>query len=95
MLNSTKSTIPSMEQRKSQINLLNFMEQEKQQQRRDSKEFLFPDDNLLHKRRPSSAEQHTHSATQSEDDENSASFEVMLRRTHMCAASPKPGHVSN
>ncbi|KAG5674939.1 hypothetical protein PVAND_004883 [Polypedilum vanderplanki] len=76
MLNSIKSTIPSMEQRKSQINLLNFMEQEKLQQRRDSNsEFLFPDDNLLHKRRPSQAD---HSATQSEDDENFASFESYM-----------------
>lgn len=71
MHNSSKSMIPSMEQRKSQINLLNFMDQEKQ--RRDSKEFLFPDDNLLHKRRPSA---HDHSATQSEDDESAGLFEV-------------------
>lgn len=61
--------IPSMEQRKSQINLLNFMEKE----RRDSKEFLFPDENLLQRRRPSAAADN--SATQSEDDE-SVSFEV-------------------
>ncbi|KAL7045117.1 hypothetical protein ACKWTF_002152 [Chironomus riparius] len=73
MHNSGKSTIPSMEQRKSQINLLNFMDQEKQ--RRGSKEFLFPDDNLLHKRRPSA---HDHSATQSEDDESAGSFESYM-----------------
>lgn len=71
MHNSSKSKIPSMEQRKSQINLLNFMDQERQ--RRDSKEFLFPDDNLLHKRRPSA---HDQSGTQSEDDESVGSFEV-------------------
>lgn len=69
MLNS-KSMIPSMEQRKSQINLLQAMEQEQ----RDSKEFLFPDDNLLHRRRPS-APMAEYSATQSEDDE-SFTFEV-------------------
>ena len=61
-------SFPSKEQRKSQINMLNFMEKE----RRDSKEFHFPDDNLLHKRRPSAGD---HSATQSEDDE-SVGFEV-------------------
>lgn len=71
MHNSSKSMIPSKEQRKSQINLLNFMDQEKQ--RRDSKEFLFPDDNLLHKRRPSA---HDQSGTQSEDDESASLFEV-------------------
>lgn len=59
-----------MEQRKSQINLLNFIEKD----RRDSKEFLFPDDSLLQKRRPS-APPADHSATQSEDDE-SVGFEV-------------------
>lgn len=69
MLNS-KSMIPSMEQRKSQINLLQTMEQE----RRNSKEFQFPGDNLLHRRRPS-APMTDHSATQSEDDDSSA-FEV-------------------
>ncbi|XP_070496668.1 anoctamin-10 isoform X4 [Chironomus tepperi] len=73
MHNSSKSMIPSMEQRKSQINLLNFMDQEKQ--RRDSKEFLFPDDNLLHKRRPSA---HDQSGTQSEDDESAGSFESYM-----------------
>lgn len=61
---------PSMEQRKSQINMLNFMEKEKN----DSKEFLFPDENLLKKRRPS-AQSVDHSATQSEDDDSSG-FEV-------------------
>jgi hypothetical protein len=61
--------IPSMEQRKSQLNLLHAMEQE----RRNSKEFLFPDENALHRRRPSAHV--TDSATQSEDDENST-FEV-------------------
>jgi hypothetical protein len=92
MLNSSKSTIPSMEQRKSQINLLNFMALERQQQqRRDSKEFLFPDDNLLHKRRPSAAD---HSATQSEDDESSGSFEVNDERTCV-QSSPEPKHVRN
>lgn len=63
MFNS-KSMIPSIEQRKSQINLLQAMEQE----RRNSKEFRFPDDNLLHRRRPSAARSE-HSATQSEDDD--------------------------
>ena len=58
--------IPSIEQRKSQINLLNFMEKD----RRDSKEFLFPDENLFRRRK--SADQ---SATQSEDEEFSL-FEV-------------------
>ena len=79
MHNSSKSMIPSMEQRKSQINLLNFMEQEKQ--RRDSKEFLFPDDNLLHKRRPSAHVDH--SATQSEDDESAGSFEVNRKKLQL------------
>lgn len=69
MLNNKQLTIPSMEQRKSQINLLNFMEKE----RRDSKEFLFSDENLLHRRRQSA----DHSATQSEDDD-SGSFEVKM-----------------
>jgi hypothetical protein len=69
MFNS-KSMIPSMEQRKSQINLLQAMEQE----RKESKEFLFPDDNLLHRRRPS-APMTDYSATQSEDDD-SYTFEV-------------------
>lgn len=59
--------IPSMEQRKSQINLLHFMEKD----RRDSKEFVFPDENLLHRTRPSA----DHSATQSEDDD-APEFEV-------------------
>lgn len=49
--------------------MLNFMAKE----RRDSKEFHFPDDNLL-KRRPSAGD---HSATQSEDDE-SVGFEVRV-----------------
>lgn len=48
-----------MEQRKSQIDLLNFIE------RRDSKEFLFPDENLLHRRRASA----DYDAPQSEDDD--------------------------
>lgn len=61
---------PSKQQRKSQINMLNFMEKE----RRDSKEFHFPDDNLLNKRRPSAGD---HSATQSEDEE-SVGFEVRV-----------------
>lgn len=42
-----------------------------EKERRDSKEFSFPDDNLLHRRRQSDVQ----SATQSEDDE-SVSFEV-------------------
>lgn len=74
MFNS-KLMIPSKEQRKSQINLLNFMEHE---HRRNSKEFLFPDDNLLHKRR-SSAQVDQHSGTQSEDDDN-ASYEVKAKK---------------
>lgn len=69
MFNS-KSMIPSMEQRKSQINLLQAMQQEQ----KESKEFLFPDDSLLHRRRPS-APMTDHSATQSEDDD-SYTFEV-------------------
>lgn len=62
---------PSKEQRKSQINMLNSLERE----RRDSKEFLFADENLLHRRRPSASADH--SATQSEDDE-SVAFEVKI-----------------
>lgn len=58
------------------------MEQEK---RRDSKEFLFPDDNLLHKRRPSG--QADQSATQSEDDESSASFEVNVEKMQLISFS--------
>lgn len=65
-------SFPSMEQRKSQINMLHFMERE----RRDSKEFQFADENLLHRRRPSATADH--SATQSEDDE-SVGFEVKIR----------------
>lgn len=57
-------SIPSMEQRKSQINMLNSIQKE----RRESKEFLFPDEHFLHKRRPSALEDR--SASQSEDDEN-------------------------
>ena len=76
MLNS-KSMIPSIEQRKSQINLLQSIEQERQ----STKEFRFPDDNLLHRRRQSA---HTtdHSATQSEDDDSSA-FEVNWKFSFM------------
>lgn len=60
--------IPTMETRKSQINLLNFMERD----RRDSQEFQFPDDTSLHRRKASID---PHSATQSEDDDI-VSFEV-------------------
>jgi hypothetical protein len=60
---------PSMEHRKSQINMLNSMEKE----RRDSREFQFPDDSFLHRRRPSAPM--ADSATQSEDDE-SVEYEV-------------------
>lgn len=60
---------PSREQRKNQINMLNYMEKE----RRDSKEFQFPDESFLHRRRPSGVD--INSATQSEDDE-SVVFEV-------------------
>jgi hypothetical protein len=67
-MSNKQFTIPSMEQRKSQINLLNYMEKD----RRDSQEFTFPDSNLLHRRRQSAD---YNSATQSEDDE-SVSFEV-------------------
>lgn len=70
MFSKKKFTIPSMEQRKSQIDMLNFIDKE----RRDSKEFLFPDENLLHHRRRPSAD---HSATQSEDDE-SGNYEVRM-----------------
>lgn len=63
-------TIPSKEQRKSQVNFFNFMEKE----RRESQEFMFPEENLLHKRR-GSAVVDAHSPTASEDDEFS-SFEV-------------------
>lgn len=69
-MSNKQFTIPSMEQRKSQINLLNGMEQD----RRSSLEFIFPDGNLLHKRRQSAD---YNSATQSEDDE-SVPFEVSL-----------------
>jgi hypothetical protein len=61
-------SIPSKEQRKNQINILNFMDQE----RRGSKEFVFPESSL-HRRRGSTHVEH--SATQSED-EDSSSFEV-------------------
>lgn len=63
--------IPSIEQRKSQINLLQSIEHE----RRNSKEFRFPDDNVLHRRRQSYAQTTDHSATQSEDDDSPV-FEV-------------------
>lgn len=56
-------TIPSKDHRKSQMNFFNFMEKE----RRDSKEFSFSDENLLHRRRPSASD--VHSGTQSEEDE--------------------------
>lgn len=72
MLNS-KSMIPSIEQRNSQINLLQAMELE----RRNSKEFLFPSDSSFHRRRPSAAHTTDHSATQSEDDD-SCGFEVNI-----------------
>jgi hypothetical protein len=63
-------TFPTMEQRKSQIDMLHFMEKE----RRGSKDFLFAEENALHRRRPSAAD---HSATQSEDDD-SVGFEVKI-----------------
>lgn len=63
------SSNPSMETRRSQLNMLHFMEKE----RRDSKEFTFPEENALHRRRPSA--QPVDSATQSEDDDV-PSFEV-------------------
>lgn len=63
---------PSMETRRSQLNMLHFMEKE----RRDSKEFLFPEESAaLHRRRQSGA---VDSATQSEDDDV-VSFEVRIR----------------
>lgn len=67
MSNQQYPSIPSKDQRRSQINLLTYMEKEQ----RDSKEFLFPEDNLLHRRRQSADP----SASQSEDDE-SATFKV-------------------
>ena len=70
----SKFVIPSIEQRNSQINLLQALENE---DRRGSKEFLFPEPNVLHKRRPSAPVGNLASATQSEDDD-SATFEVIL-----------------
>lgn len=78
---SKQFAIPSIEQRKSQINFFNFMEKE----RRDSKEFSFPDDNLLHRRRQSND---VHSATQSEDDE-SVSFEVSVHFRNLFPLNPE------
>lgn len=63
---------PSREQRKNQINMLNHIEKE----RRDSKEFQFPDESFLHRRRPSGVD--INSGTQSEDDD-SVAFEVKRR----------------
>lgn len=63
---------PSRDQRKNQINMLNYLEKE----RRDSKEFQLPDENFLHRRRPSGIE--INSGTQSEDEE-SVAFEVRTR----------------
>lgn len=77
MLNSKSMMIPSIEQRKSQINLLQSIEQERQ----STKEFRFPDDNLLHRRRQS-AYTTDYSATQSEDDDSSA-FEVNWKFSFM------------
>lgn len=67
------------------------MDQEKNQ--RDSKEFRYPDDNLLHKRRPSAPADH--SATQSEDDESSISYEVSYLLTYTGVHCSKPVHVPN
>ena len=63
--------VPSNNQRKSQIDMFNFISKE----RRDSKEFLFPDENSLHRRRTSYND--INSASQSEDDD-SGSFEVRI-----------------
>lgn len=60
------------DQRKSQISLLNFMDKD----RRDSKEFLFPDEKQLHRRRKSAPD---NSDSQSEDDDNGG-FEVFFDR---------------
>ena len=62
-MSNKQFSIQPMEQRKSQVNFFNFMEKE----RRDSKEFVFHHDNMLHRRRPSAAD--VHSGTGSEEDE--------------------------
>lgn len=72
MFNSS-SNIPSMEQRKSQISLLQAIEDE----RRESKEFLFAEDNFLNHRRRPSDHNVTHSASETDDFGNS--FEVILK----------------
>lgn len=59
-----------IDQRKSQIDVLNSMERE----RRDSKEFLFPDDNLFRRKRASI----DHGPMNGSDDDDIVPFEVEI-----------------